>query len=92
MRRTNGILHSECFPRPIKSQREVTNVCSKLGYISGFLLDSTKTSDSQYVPRNDFFMFQLNNYTWMSMRPDTSYGVWAKPDHACYRLFVHCFV
>ncbi|XP_031786377.1 serine protease nudel-like isoform X3 [Nasonia vitripennis] len=90
MRRDFGVLHSECFPRPVQTQREVTNMCTKLGYTSGILLDGKQTSDTQYVARDDFYMFQLNNYTWLSMREDKSFGVWVKPESSCFRLFVQC--
>jgi hypothetical protein len=91
MRKSYGVQQSECFPRPIVSQREVTNVCIKLGYRSGTLVDGSKPSQSQFVPRNDFYMFQLNNNIWMTMRNDVSFGVWKKPENNCYRLFVQCF-
>lgn len=80
-----------CMSEPVKSLDTVREACVKLGYTAGLLLDGSKIADAIYTPRNDFYMFQPNNHTWVTLRDDDSFGIWVKPAVPCYKLHVHCF-
>ncbi|XP_058807480.1 uncharacterized protein LOC131673478 [Phymastichus coffea] len=77
-RRSYGVWQSLCLPEPTKSQTEAQAACRKIGYSTGLVVSNSQTADSVYVPRNDFYMFQLNNHTWITMREDVSFGFWKR--------------
>ncbi|CAB0031195.1 unnamed protein product [Trichogramma brassicae] len=87
LRYTYGVKHTECLPEPVQSQQNVTGVCKRMGYTSGIQTESYKPTESQYLPRNDYYMFTLNPHSYVVMRDDKSLGVWKKPETPCYRLF-----
>ncbi|KAK2585023.1 hypothetical protein KPH14_008548 [Odynerus spinipes] len=91
LRRSFGVWYTECFPTPIKSDDEASEICKTLGYVSGGLANQTNTEDSILAPIFDnFYIVRLNDNVWVTMRNDKPLIRLTRPSEPCHRVFLAC--
>nr|XP_034181143.1 serine protease nudel [Osmia lignaria] len=89
--RSYGVWHTECFPNPISSQEEATNLCKTMGYTSGDVNNDTVITEEPMLPRrNEFYLVRLNNWLWMTLKDDKSMITLVESNDTCHRAFVDC--
>ncbi|XP_026666589.1 serine protease nudel-like isoform X2 [Ceratina calcarata] len=91
IRRSYGVWHSECFPNPVLSNNEASELCKSMGYSSGSVYNDTVVVDEPMIPRrHDFHMVRLNSWLWMTLREDGPLITLEKSNETCHRAFVDC--
>ncbi|XP_043269435.1 serine protease nudel [Venturia canescens] len=94
LRRSFGVWHSECFPMPVTSTKEVSDICRTMNYNSGEAL-RLENPDLVYgqamIPdRDEFYMIRLNERAWISLKKNRPLVKLVVPNKTCNRAFVKC--
>lgn len=90
IQRSFGIWHSVCFPNPINTNDDASEICKSLGYVSGKLSNKQNDTGAMVPVFDDFYIVRVNYKTWLTMRDDKPMVKLTKPWIPCYRAFIVC--
>ncbi|KAK0183422.1 hypothetical protein PV327_001466 [Microctonus hyperodae] len=93
LRRTFGVWHTECFPKPIETNAQAQQICESFGYLNGTILstDEAAPQGPALQPEFDnFFMIRLSDQWAITTREAKPLVKLVPATNECHRAFIEC--